>query len=127
MVESDVSDVFLDTENGWAVNVNFREHGGGLVSVAAIVSWAPAVVSDGEQAKHEGQLMLATADRALICKQGRAPLIVVIDNVPYNCVSWGPDLDGHFLVDIRGQDREYSNAVTLDGIQKRFKTHGPHP
>ena len=121
LIESDVQDVFLNTDE-FAETVTFRTDAGGAVSVTGIVG-LDEPLRDTEAFRptiYTGSVSISEADRSELLTKPNELLTVETHGYTWRVVDVGVVRSGMFEVAIQRESSEHSNAVDLQGNQHRY-------
>jgi|694.fasta_scaffold01648_10 hypothetical protein len=127
LIEEHVSTVFLNTEH-FAESVCFHcQHS--TISLNGIVTIDEPVRDDSgeEMTTYTGQVEIAEVDVSKLSYGGQFPLTATIKGNLWHLSDSGDSVHGMRTIGIRRQERRLSNAVTLDGKQKRYGRLSPNP
>lgn len=127
VILSDVEDVFLNV-NEFAETVTFHCPSG-PVELTAIVDINDGATDDtGETpTTYTGQVSISAVDVPKLERDRDYPLTITVRENKWHVVDSGQVEHGMRVFSIRRQERKLSNAVTLDGRQKRYGKLSPQP
>lgn len=127
MIASDVSDVFLNTDD-FAETVRFMSDSGPISATALIVMDEPIRDQDNETpTTFTGEIHIAESRFNTIKRDKTFPLTVIARGRKFNVTSVGLPEYGMVVIGIQAQDIQSGNAVGIDGKGIRYGRRSNEP